>query len=132
MEPDPEDARGEVDALTEPDPARDPTRRTYLAQERTLLAWWRTALAVVAVGLGVGKLIPGVVKTPVGPFIALGVGYGVVGFAFVIYGTRRDRQVIEALRSGRYDQLGRRAVRIFAAALCLLVLGSIALIAWRP
>ena len=30
----------------------DPTRRTYLAQERTLLAWWRTAFAAMRGGAG--------------------------------------------------------------------------------
>ena len=29
-----------------------------LAAERTQLAWWRTAFAVLAVGLAVGKIIP--------------------------------------------------------------------------
>jgi uncharacterized membrane protein YidH (DUF202 family) len=32
----------------------DASRRTYLAEERTLLAWWRSGLAAFAVAVGVG------------------------------------------------------------------------------
>ena len=32
--------------------------RTRLAGERTYLAWWRTAIAALAVGLGAGKVAP--------------------------------------------------------------------------
>ena len=41
------------------DEAGDATRRTRLANERTYLAWWRTGLTSLAVGLGAGKLVPG-------------------------------------------------------------------------
>ena len=37
----------------------DATRRTYLASERTELAWWRTGLTALAVALGVGRVVPG-------------------------------------------------------------------------
>ena len=40
------------------DEARDATRRTRLANERTYLAWWRTGLTSFAVAIGAGKLIP--------------------------------------------------------------------------
>jgi uncharacterized membrane protein YidH (DUF202 family) len=36
----------------------DDTRRTYLAEERTLLAWWRSGLAALAVASAVGRLVP--------------------------------------------------------------------------
>ena len=36
----------------------DATRRTRLANERTYLAWWRTGLTALAVGIGIGKLVP--------------------------------------------------------------------------
>ena len=45
--------------MSEPfDEARDATRRTRLANERTYLAWWRTGLTSFAVSLGAGKLVP--------------------------------------------------------------------------
>jgi len=40
------------------DEARDATRRTRLANERTYLAWWRTGLTNFAVSLAAGKLVP--------------------------------------------------------------------------
>ena len=45
------------DALVEPG-THDASRRTYLAEERTLLAWWRSGLAAFAVAVGVGRLLP--------------------------------------------------------------------------
>ncbi|HZQ65563.1 MAG TPA: DUF202 domain-containing protein [Gaiellaceae bacterium] len=36
----------------------DALRRTRLAAERTFLAWWRTALTAVAVGIGAGGIAP--------------------------------------------------------------------------
>ncbi len=36
----------------------DATRRTRLANERTYLAWWRSGLTALAVGLAAGKLVP--------------------------------------------------------------------------
>ncbi|MGZ5314068.1 MAG: DUF202 domain-containing protein, partial [Solirubrobacterales bacterium] len=40
------------------DEARDATRRTRLANERTQLAWWRTGLTALAVAVGIGRVIP--------------------------------------------------------------------------
>ena len=36
----------------------DASRRTWLAAERTVLAWLRTGLTATAVALGVGKVVP--------------------------------------------------------------------------
>ena len=44
------------DALVEPG-THDASRQTYLAEERTLLAWWRSGLAAFAVAVGVGALL---------------------------------------------------------------------------
>ena len=38
------------------DEARDATRRTRLANERTYLAWWRTGADAIAVGVGLGAI----------------------------------------------------------------------------
>src|ERR1043166_8707504 len=40
------------------DEARDATRRTRLASERTYLAWWRTGLTAFAVAFGAGRVVP--------------------------------------------------------------------------
>jgi putative membrane protein len=66
---------------TEPDP------RFTFANERTFLAWSRTALALVVAGLGVVQLLPPFPGVPVGrhllgvPLIALGGVLAVVAYA---------------------------------------------------
>jgi putative membrane protein len=66
---------------TEPDP------RFTFANERTFLAWSRTALALVVAGLGVIQLLPPFPGVPVGrhllgvPLIVLGAVSAVVAYA---------------------------------------------------
>jgi len=57
---------------TEPDP------RFTLANERTFLAWSRTALALVAAGLGIVQLLP--------PFPGVPLGRHVVGVPLIVLG----------------------------------------------
>jgi putative membrane protein len=66
---------------TEPDP------RFTFANERTFLAWSRTALALVVAGLGIVQLLPPFPGVPVGrhllgvPLIALGAVFALVAYA---------------------------------------------------
>jgi putative membrane protein len=68
------------DAGTEPDP------RFTLANERTFLAWNRTALALVVAGLGIVQLLPPFPGVPWGrhalgvPLIVLGAGVAVTAY----------------------------------------------------
>ena len=76
-------------AIDEPPPTPEPrrfdedgdaTRRTWLASERTVLAWLRTGLTATAVALGVGKLIPDLrTGGKDWPFVVLGAGYAILG-----------------------------------------------------
>jgi len=97
------------------DEARDATRRTRLANERTYLAWWRTGLTSFAVGLGAGKLIPALADVPTWPYTVLGMGFALLGIAFVAYGFRRQREVERALRRGEYARPDERIVGVLAA-----------------
>jgi uncharacterized membrane protein YidH (DUF202 family) len=45
-------------AVVAPQDGIDPTRRTWLAAERTWLAWWRSGIAAAAAAIGVGRLVP--------------------------------------------------------------------------
>jgi putative membrane protein len=109
--------------------AVDATRRTHLANERTYLAWWRTALAALALAVGVGRLLPEVLgEQATWPFVALGVGYGVVGVAVGLYGLRRHRAVDSALARGGYAPAGPRALVAFTAAVTLLGAATVAVI----
>jgi uncharacterized membrane protein YidH (DUF202 family) len=101
----------------------DATKRTYLAQERTLLAWWRSGLAAFAVAIGIGRLVPALLDVAAAPFVALGVGFGTLGLAFVSIGAYRDRAVTRHLAQGRFDPLDSRVV--WSITVVLLVLGAV-------
>jgi putative membrane protein len=81
----------------------DATRRTWLASERTVLAWLRTGLTATAVAIGVGKVVPDLRSGGAAwPYVALGAGYGVLGVLIVAYGLWRGREVDRAIRQGRW------------------------------
>jgi putative membrane protein len=63
---------GKSDEGTEPDP------RWTFANERTFLAWSRTALALVVAGLGVVQLLP--------PFPGVPWGRHVLGMPLIVFG----------------------------------------------
>jgi putative membrane protein len=73
-------ATAEDEEGTEPDP------RFTFANERTFLAWSRTALALVVAGLGIVQLLPPFPGVPVGrhllgvPLIVLGAVLAVVAY----------------------------------------------------
>jgi|SRR5215469_877983 len=68
----PEPAPAGPPAETEPDP------RFTLANERTFLAWNRTALALIAAGLGIVQLLP--------PFPGVAFGRDIVGIPLIVLG----------------------------------------------
>lgn len=70
-------------------PAGD-ERRTSLAGERTVLAWWRTSLTAIAVGFGVGRLLPELAPQATNwPYMVLGVAFALYGIALFVVGTWR-------------------------------------------
>jgi putative membrane protein len=94
----------------------DATRRTWLASERTVLAWLRTGLTATAVALGVGKVIPDLRSGgATWPFVALGVGYAVLGVIIVLYGFYRGREVDRAIRAGEWLRLDDKAMWLIGA-----------------
>jgi putative membrane protein len=114
------------------DEARDATRRTRLANERTYLAWWRTGLTTLAVSFGAGRLVPSLSGGADWPFQAIGIGFAVVGVAFMAYGYLRHRDVDAALARGEYASLPGRAAVVFAGVGALLGLATIVLVAIEP
>ena len=70
---------------------KDAARRTRLANERTYLAWWRTALTSLAVAVGVGRVAPQVSHVVKWPYELAGTGFGVLGIVFLVVGYARDR-----------------------------------------
>jgi putative membrane protein len=83
-----------LDEGTEPDP------RFTFANERTFLAWNRTALALIVAGLGIVQLLPPFPGVPIGRHL-LGVPLIVLGavLAVVAYGEWMRNQ--RALRHGQ-------------------------------
>jgi inner membrane protein YidH len=97
----------------------DASRRTYLANERTELAWWRTGLTALAVSLGVGRVIPELGGGPNWPYAVIGAGYAVLGTGFIAYGAWRERAVRRAFERGHFAYPD---ARVFGALTALAVL----------
>jgi putative membrane protein len=118
----------ESERMSEPI-AADVTERTTLAGERTLLAWWRTGLAGLAVAIAVGRVVPEL--SPASeewPYTLLGIAYAVYGIALIVYGTARGRDVQVAAQRGELSPSRSFAPVAMAVAGVLLGLGTIALI----
>jgi putative membrane protein len=121
---------GSPNVVDEPPPSPQPrrfdedgdaTRRTWLASERTILAWLRTGLTATAVALAVGKVVPDLKTGGASwPFVALGAGYAVLGVAIVLYGLYRGRQVDAAIRAGEWLRLDTMAMWVIGLLTVLL------------
>jgi putative membrane protein len=104
---------------------REPDYRFSLANERTLLAWVRTALALDVAGLGVVRFAPS---------LGLPAGREIVGGVLVLLGTvaawsgyRRFLATDRAIRTGNPIP-AHAAPRILAAALAAISLAVLALL----
>ena len=75
--------------MTGPERADDVTRRTYLAAERTWLAWWRSGIAAAAAALAVGAVVPDVVEGAGWPYVALGCGYALASLTVFALGAQQ-------------------------------------------
>jgi putative membrane protein len=79
----------------------DASRRTWLALERTQLAWWRTGLTALAVGIGIGRVVPELQESDTQwPFVLVGVAFAVYGIALIVYGSARERYLAADLERG--------------------------------
>jgi putative membrane protein len=100
-------------------------RRTRLAGERTQLAWWRTGLTSIAVGVGIGRIIPELDPDATEwPYIALGLGFALYGAAMIGYGVARARSVEEAVARGGFSRLAPAVAGAMAIAGVVLALAT--------
>jgi inner membrane protein YidH len=108
--------QGAADEGTEPDP------RFTFANERTFLAWSRTALALVVAGLGVVQLLP--------PFPGVPWGRHALGLPLIVFGAVVAVAAYgEWIRSQRALRLGRplpRSVMPRLLAAVITVIGVLA------
>ena len=96
------------------DEASDATRRTRLANERTYLAWWRTGLTAFAVSIGFGKLVPALATGATWPYIAIGIGFAIVGVFCSGYAFWRYREVEEAVSRAEFAPPDERLVALLS------------------
>jgi putative membrane protein len=84
----------------------DSRARTHLANERTFLAWLRTGLSLVAVGLAAAGFLP-VDLVPGFPYVRSFSGLLVLcGTMMVLYGARRYVKFWQQIETGSYDPAG--------------------------
>jgi putative membrane protein len=83
--------------VTSPSPRPESRARDHLANERTYLAWLRTALAVVALGAVLARAGDGAtVVAAAGITVALGI-------AAIVYATAEFYRVSRDLEAGRFE-----------------------------
>jgi putative membrane protein len=110
----------------------DAPRRTYLAAERTWLAWWRTGLAATVAGFGVGRLLPEVVGGTTWPYVVVGAGYVTVALALMIAAGVRQGRVRAALRRGSFEELDDRWIGALTGAGAVLTAATLAIVVIGP
>ncbi len=107
----------------------DDARRTSLAAERTWLAWWRSGIAVGAVALAIGRLLPGLTGGARWPFRLIGIGYGLLSVVILVIGAVRQRRANAALRRGSFEELSPPLVDWLTAAAVGLSIVAVILVA---
>ena len=104
MHPDPRPGQLDVDV------------RFLLANERTLLAWLRTALALLAGGVALAQLAAGRVL-----LTAVGTGLLALGGAAAVTGYRRYRAAGRAIRAGTLPAPGHGTALLTAGVVAVAV-----------
>jgi len=90
-----------------------------------LLAWWRTGLGTIAVAVAIGRLVPAVSKAPRAPFLWIGVGFGVLALAMIVFGALRQQQVTRALAEGEYAELNPAVVLAMTILMTALTIAAV-------
>jgi uncharacterized membrane protein YidH (DUF202 family) len=101
-------------------------RRTWLAAERTYLAWVRTALGALGMALAVGRLLPALTDVSHVAFGLLGAAYGVFGLILVLLAAYRSASVRNSLAAQR--PLPEHAWTLWLVTAFALVLGAFTIV----
>jgi uncharacterized membrane protein YidH (DUF202 family) len=112
-----------------PDEDAEVDRRTSLAGERTLLAWWRTGFTALAVALAVGRVVPELAQnTTRWPYAVLGIGFAIYGIALIGFGTRRIATLDREIGVAPADRPATRTMWALASVGVILGIATIPLI----
>jgi putative membrane protein len=103
-------------------------RRTWLAAERTYLAWLRTGLGALGLALAVGRLLPALIDASHVAFGVLGTGYAALGVFLLVLAAFRAQRTRAALAAGRPLPMDFWAVWVLTAASIVLGVATIMLI----
>jgi putative membrane protein len=110
----------------------DVTRRTFLAEERTWLAWWRSGIASATAAVGVGGVVPELVGGQRTPYVVLGAGYALLAAGIFVAAAMRKLQVDAALDRGEYAAVTDSLTIGLSAAALALALGTLAIVIVQP
>jgi putative membrane protein len=100
-----------------------PTVRDHLANERTLLAWLRTAITVVGLGFIVDRLALG---TSRGPEALAGIGLVLIGGLLALAGAYSYLRARRELVTGRYQPV----IWLHLSVVAIVVIGALVLMAF--
>jgi putative membrane protein len=103
-------------------------RRTWLAAERTYLAWLRTGLGALGLALAVGRLLPALIDASHVAFGLLGAGYAALGVFLLLLAAHRAQRTRAALAAGGPLPMDFWAVWVLTAASIVLGVATIVLI----
>jgi putative membrane protein len=106
-------------------PGPDPRTTDHLANERTFLAWFRTGLTLIALGIAAGQFLtldvaPGVPLVRLLSTVLIGTGGGLVGI-----GTYRYRQNRRGIDLRSFEPAGVSVVLATGAALVTALLAIV-------
>ncbi len=104
-------------------------RRTWLAAERTYLAWLRTGLGALGLAVAVGRLVPALIDASHVAFGLLGIGYGALGVFLIFLSAYRTQRIRAALAAQRQLPTDVWTIWVLTAVGLVLALATIVLIA---
>lgn len=104
-------------------------RRTSLAGERTLLAWWRTGFTAIAAALALGRVVPALIHHSTRwPYVVVGTGFAIYGIVLIAFGTRRISRLNRELGISGPDRAPELAMLVLAGVGVALGIATIVLI----